>query len=194
MVKKIAVFIFVEVLLFLVFLGLGKSSLVLHTFEVVPLTQELAESPKDLEFDRMYHLDHPMRYRIDIVSEDGMQAAALLWPKEPFGQFLILVPHQSEELNEQTVFEGQLERCIYKCFPSEMYIEMFGFVEMIENKYPDLKGKYNELPSIVLNTAVTQKGFDGFLEETKAYWIAYGVCILLGLAVLIRAILKDRKD
>lgn len=174
----------------IIILGLTKESFVRNTKEIQQLTHTLAKQTSKLSYDQLYSIDQPMHYRIDIDSEDGKTHATLLWPQAPYEQFLILVPYQSEELNTQTEFEGQLVRCVYKCTPGDMVIEMFPLVEMLENAYPTLKGKYSKLPNKIFNTDVTSHGWQGYFKESKIYIIIFSVMALAGIGYFIKSAIK----
>ena len=189
MLKNIFKFLAIELLIVLVILGLTKDQLLFHTSHVEPLTEELIKKVSNLDYNQYYNIDHPMRYLINIESEDTNTQGTLLWPTEPFGRFLLLIPGQSEELKKQQNFSGRLIRCIYKCSPSNMYIEMFGFVEMIENHYPKLKGKYSKLPSIIFDTSQQPGGIKAYFTDTHYYWIGFSFTLTLGGIWLLKKIL-----
>lgn len=193
MVKSIFKFILFECLVLLSILLATKADLSFHLAPELHLTGKTLEKTSNLKYDRLYLVDHPMRYRIDIESEDKTLNGTLLWPTEPLGPILVLTDSQDKDLNQQTQFKGKLVRCIYKCTVSGMYIEMFQFVEGLEKKYPKLKGKYKKLPSLILNTLEEPQGFRGYLQITRFFWAGFAFSLTLGGLFLLRSILKSKK-
>lgn len=192
MLKYVAIILILELAVLGALVGFTKDRFLFHTMPTVTLTEELIKHGSDLSYSQNYEINQPMRYLINIEAEDGSTPATLLWPTEPFGRYLILVPYQSEELKTKQSFQGQLVRCIYKCMPSKMYIEMFGFVEMIEKQFPKLKGKYGQLPAIILDTTATPGGLRAYIFETKYYWMGFSFSLTLcGILILRKALLKD---
>lgn len=191
--KLIARYLLLELLILAIILMMTKGDLFFHLSDPIPLTTELIAKKSNLTYDQMYMIDQPMRYRMDIESVDGSKTATLLWPKSPFGSFLVLTASDNPNINNQSYFSGKLVRCVYKCLPSDMLIEMFSFVESLEKKYPKLKGKYKQLPSIVIDTFDRPKGWEGYFESTKYYWSFFALCLSLGGLLLLRSILKSSR-
>ncbi len=192
MLKNLIKFLFVETIIFALIIGLTKGELIFNVSDSQTLTPELIKSSHNISYDKNYIIEHPMKYLIPIESEDGTKVMSLIWPTEPFGRFLILAASQSEDINTQTHFEGRLVRCIYKCLPNEISIEMFPFVEMIEKQFPKLKGKYSQLPSIIIDTTVVPNGLKGYFYHTKLYWSVFAFCLTLGGFWMLKTVITGK--
>ncbi|MBF0104847.1 MAG: hypothetical protein HQM16_05925 [Deltaproteobacteria bacterium] len=190
MLKKIVVFFLLQLAFFVAVLLITKSELVFHTSGTALLTEN-HQKEGGLSYDKNYEINHPMKFLLNIESENGEQTATLLWPKPPLGKYLVIVPYQSEELLKQQVFTGRLVRCIYKCMVGEMYIEMFEFVKTLEDRYPEYKGKYSELPSLILDTSIKPLGWEGYFALTQYYWGGFAVLFILSAVVLAWKIMRS---
>lgn len=189
-VKNVIRYILAEILILVVLVMSTKGDLMFHISEPIPLTAELISKKANLTYDQLYTIDHPMRYRLNIESEDGEHNATLVWPQSPFGSFFILTSSENPDLNTQTQFAGRLVRCVYKCLPDDMLIEMFSFVDTLEKKFPTLKGKYSKLPSIILNTYEQPGGWKTYFELTRYYWSFYAFALIFGGVLLLKSVFK----
>lgn len=188
--KSIIRYILAEIFILAVIVMSTKGDLMFNISKPVQLTPELISKKANLTYDQLYIIDHPMRYRLDIESEDKEHSAALIWPQSPFGSLLVLTPSDNSNLNNQTRYSGRLVRCVYKCLPTDMLIEMFSFVETLEKKFPTLKGKYSKLPSIILDTYQQPGGWKKYFQLTRYYWSFYAFALTFGGLLLLRSILK----
>lgn len=191
MLKKIIIFLVLELFFFITVLMLTKAELVFHVTDTTLLTEDNVKKVRKLQYDKNYEINHPMKYLINIESENGLQEATLIWPTRPLGKFLVLVPYQSQELRDQQRFRGQLVRCVYKCMVDGMYIEMFDFVNSLETRFPEFKGKYADLPSIIINAGAKPLGWEGYFHLTRNYWLVFGAFFVVGIGLLVWRLMKD---
>ncbi|OVE80536.1 hypothetical protein BVY03_06145 [bacterium K02(2017)] len=188
MKKNFLIFVFIELIFLSLVLMITKADLFFNTSDTIPITDSLITKSYNLTYDQEYQIDHPMKFLLNIISLDETAKATLIWPTAPYGRFLVLATGDPEELKEHQIFKGRLVRCLYKCVANDMVIDMFGIVEQLENKYPKLKGKYSQLPSILIDTTVKPKGLDGYFYITRYYWIGLGIIFALGLGLLVKKI------
>lgn len=185
MFKNILKFCFFEGLILFVIVGLTYSDLIFNFLGPVRITDEQASQVQTLSFSKNYQIKHAMRFSLSIESENGGEKATLLWPQEPFSRFLIFVPNQDPELNSKKNFNGRLVKCIHNCATQNSILDMDAFVAHIEKQFPNYKGKFTQLPSIILNTAIQPNGLKGYLNQTKDFWVIYAICLLIGIIFLV---------
>lgn len=190
MLVRLLKYLFLPFLVFLIVFAISYHEFVFHTSSLQEMTSEMALSSKNFSFDRYYKIDHPMQYKVEITNRDQTQYATLLWPEEPYSNFLILVPKHDPTLDTQSVFTGRVSLCLYKCFPNDMLIMMDDFTALILNKFPQYKKEYSKLPQYVFNTAVQPQGIRFYLKE---YGVHYTIVIVATLLALILFVKNEMK-
>ena len=193
MFKGILKFFFFELIILLIILGLTYSDLLFHFEGAQKITSDEANHISKLNQSNNYEINQPMSFLINIESENGGEKVALLWPMEPFSQFLVLSDKTPTQLFRQQKFQGKLVPCIHKCSTKNMMLDMDAYVERIEKQFPQYKGKFNQLPSFILNTTEFPGGFSGYIQQTKDFWIIFALCVLIGGIILIMSFVLGKQ-
>lgn len=158
-----------------------------------PITTQMMVNPDDLSYVQQYRLESELKYRVDVANQDKTQKAILLWPKEPYTRILILADgNLGEGINQQSSFEGQLVRCVYRCLPNGLFIQMDDFLQMIEQKFPEYKDQPKLMPTMILNTLARPEGFKGYLQHFRWYYLAWLAVFIVAVAHTIRARFQKR--
>jgi hypothetical protein len=175
----------------LALLGYTANELRFAISHETPLSEAMMKNVEDLSYTQFYRLETKLKYRVDIANQDKTMTATLLWPEEPFTRILVLAKNDGDSLNTQRAFTGQLERCVYRCLPGGMFIQMDDFLQMIETKFPVYKDQPKLMPTMVLNTLVAPVGFVGYLKEFRWYYAT--IAVLLVGAVVYEIVTRFKK-
>lgn len=152
----------------------------------------MLRSSTHYSYYQYYEVHAPLQFRLDIQSEQLGKRAVVVWPKEPYTKILILSTRTDDAINNETVFQGRLINCFYKCIASGMPIVMDDFTDMITESLPQYQNKEenDKLPVLIFDTIDVPKGFWHYVEIKKYHFMALGATFLLGVGLLAWDLVK----